>query len=245
MARTRRRPPENHPVEELIQLAIDLNLTALAEALPELLEKAEKNSPSFTDFGLEMHRKEANIRKERRLVRSLKRSKLGHVEGLEGFDFAMRPKLHPRVVKELFNCRFVEEHRNILCLGRPGLGKTRIAKALAHAACLAGYSVLAVVAAKMIEEFFASEADDTYPRVLRRYVKPDVLLLDEFGYEPFTAKGTNYKEEPVQRRMTVVLILPVELEVRVFDPNGHAGFSGVTRTRAAASDEAGQNRDLD
>lgn len=192
MARNRRRSPEHHPVEELVQLAIDLDLTALAQALPELLEKAEKNSPAFTDFGLEMLRTETIVRKERRLTRSLKRSKLGHVEGLEGFDFAMRPKLDPRVVKELFNCRYVEEHRNILCLGRPGLGKTRIAKALAHAACLAGHSVLAIVTADMLEDFFASEADDTYRRVLRRYVKPDVLLLDEFGYEPFKPKATNY-----------------------------------------------------
>ena len=186
---------------------VDLDMAAGSHSpLPNATDAPIRASPISY---LEMLRKEANIRKERRLVRSLKRSKLGHVEGLEGFDFAMRPKLHPRVVKELFNCRFVEEHRNILCLGRPGLGKTRIAKALAHAACLAGYSVLAVVAAKMIEEFFASEADDTYPRVLRRYVKPDVLLLDEFGYEPFTAKGTNYLFRLVSQRhrnSSIVLI---------------------------------------
>lgn len=192
MARNRRQQTKADSDEELVQLAIDLDLTTLAEAIPQILEKAEKNSPSFTDFALDMLRTEASARKERRLTRSLKRSKLGHVEGLDGFDFAMRPKLDPRVVKELVNCRFVEERRNVLCLGRPGLGKTRIAKALAHAACLAGHSVLAVVAAQMIEDFFASEADHTYKRVLRRYAKPDVLLLDEFGYEPFTAKATNY-----------------------------------------------------
>ena len=200
MARTRRRTTETNPVEELVQLAIDLDLTALAEAIPDLLEKAEKKSPSFTDFGLDMLRTEANIRKERRLVRSLRRSKLGHVEGLDSFDFAKRPKLAPRVVKELLNCRFVEEHRNVQCLGRPGLGKTRIAKALAHAACLAGHSVLAVVASKMLEDFSASEADGTYKRVLRRYVKPSVLLLDEFGYEPFSAKATNYLFRLVSER---------------------------------------------
>ena len=200
MARNRRRPPEHHPVEELIQLAIDLDLTALAQSLPDVLDKAEKNSPSFTDFGLDMLRIESIARKERRLTRSLKRSKLGRVEGLEGFDFAMRPKLDPRVVKELVHCKFVEEHRNILCLGRPGLGKTRVAKALAHAACLAGHSVLAVVTANMLEDFFASEADETYRRVLRRYVKPDVLLLDEFGYEPFSPGATKYLFRLVAQR---------------------------------------------
>lgn len=192
MARTRRRKPQANPIEELVQLAIDLDLTALSMALPELLGKAEKDSPSFTDFGLKMLQIEATARKQRHLERSLKRSHLGPVEGLDGFDFAARPRLDPRVVKELLNCQYVEQHRNILCLGRPGLGKTRIAKAVTHAACLAGYSVLCASAAEMLEDLYASEADGTYKRAFRRYVKPAVLLLDEFGYEPFTTKATSY-----------------------------------------------------
>lgn len=192
MARNIRRDPAPTPSEELIQLAIDLDLTALAQSLPALLERAENESPSFTDFGLQMFRAEVNARKTRRLERSLKRSHLGAVEGLEGFDFAARPKLDPRVVKELLGCRFVAEHRNILCLGRAGLGKTRVAKAIAHAACLAGYSVLCVLAADMIEELHGSHADGTFKRAFRRYVKPELLLLDEFAYQPFSSEATNY-----------------------------------------------------
>ena len=192
MARNTRRVPAVKSTEELIQLAIDLDLTTLAQSLPTLLESAEKDSPSFTDFGLKMFRAEVIARRTRRLERSLKRSRLGVVEGLEGFDFAARPKLDPRVVKELLGCRFVTEHRNVLCLGRAGLGKTRVAKAIAHAACLADYSVLCVLAADMIEELHASHADGTFKRAFRRYVKPAVLLVDEFGYEPFTSEATNY-----------------------------------------------------
>jgi len=121
MARNTLRVPAVNPTEELIQLAIDLDLTTLAQSLPTLLEGAENESPSFTDFGLKMFRAEVIARKTRRLERSLKRSRLGVVEGL----FAARPKLDPRVVKELLGCRFVTEHRNILCLGRAGLGKTQ------------------------------------------------------------------------------------------------------------------------
>ncbi len=200
MARSNRRPPASNPTEELSQLAIDLDLTALAEALPDLLDQAEKQTPSFTDFGLAMFRVEVNARKNRRLERSLKRSHLDVVEGLDGFDFAARPKLHAQVVKELLNCRFVDEHRNILCLGRPGLGKTRVAKAIVHAACLAGYSALCVPAADMLEDLHASQADGTFKRAFRRYIKPEVLLLDEFDSEPFTAKATNYLFRVVSAR---------------------------------------------
>jgi len=192
MARTRQRKPATDPLQEMLELARDLDLTALADALPSLLHTAQEHSPSFTDFTLSLLRREVAARTQRRLERGLKRAHLGVVEGLDGFDFAARPKLDPRVVKELMACRFVEDHRNVLCLGQPGLGKTRIAKAIAHAACLAGYSVLCVVTADMLEDLHASQADATFRRALRRYLKPDVLVCDEFGYDPFTAAQTSH-----------------------------------------------------
>lgn len=190
MARSSRRPPAQDPTDELRQLAIDLDLTALAEALPAVLDRAEREGLSFTAFALTLFGTEASARNGRRLTRSLRRSRLGSIEGLDGFDFAARPQLEPRVVRELLNCRFVEQRRNVLCLGKPGLGKTRVAKAIAHAACLAGYSTLCVLASQMLEDLYASGADHTFPRTLRRFVKPQVLLIDEFGYEPFDSAAT-------------------------------------------------------
>ena len=192
MARSTRRPPAPDPLAELIQLAGDLDLTALAQVLPEVLARSEREGLSFTDFALALLRTEVSARRERSLTRGLRRSRLGTVEGLEGFDFSKRPQLEPRVVRELLNCRFVEERRNVLCLGKPGLGKTRVAKAIAHAACTAGYSTLCVLTAQMLEDLHASQADRTFPRALRRYVKPQLLLLDEFAYEPFDLKATTY-----------------------------------------------------
>jgi DNA replication protein DnaC len=192
MARNRKRPAAPDPLDELVQLAIDLDLTTLATALPRLLQEAERSGKSFTDFTSTLLRSEIEARHNRRLERSLRFSKLGTVDGLDGFNFQTRPQLEPRVVRELCAGRFVQERRNVLCLGRPGLGKTRIAKAITHAACLAGFSTLCVVTADMIEALKASEADGSFKSVLRRYVKPQVLLLDEFAYEPLNDTDTSH-----------------------------------------------------
>lgn len=183
--------PEADPRAELERLALELDLTAIPSALSELATWAEAESPSYTAFGHAMLNTEWRVRRERKLARALKRARLGTVEGLDGFDFSLRSKLEAAVVRELATCRFVEEHRNVICVGKPGLGKTRVVKALAHAACMRGHSVLYTVTAEMIEDIHAAFADRTHGRARRRYIKPDVLVLEEFGYLPIDARAAD------------------------------------------------------
>lgn len=190
MARRRNRPPAPDTRQELIDLAIDLDLTALAQAFPEILAWAEQERISFTEFSLALLRSEWRARRDRSLERILKRARLGTVQGLEAYDFSIRPQLDPRIVKELCNCQFLQENRNILCLGKPGTGKTRVIKAIARAACALGYTVLYVLLAEMLEALQASRADNTFSRTFRKFVKPQLLVCDEFGYEPVGLEAT-------------------------------------------------------
>ncbi|EKD37492.1 MAG: IstB-like protein ATP-binding protein [uncultured bacterium] len=192
MTKNSSRPSQTTPLQDLQTLVRDLDLTTLAENLPGFLEKAEQNNLAYTDFAMGLFQAEVVARRARRTERNLKRSKLTSIEDLETFNFAVRPKLEARIIKELCNCQFVEERRNILCLGRPGLGKTRIAKIIAHSACLAGYSVLFVKTASMLEDLHASLADGSGSRAMSRYTKPQLLVCDEFGYETFDPKATKY-----------------------------------------------------
>lgn len=202
MARRNRRPPTPDPHQELIDLALDLDLTALAEAFPGILSAAEQEQSSFVDFSLALLRREATARRERSLQRILKSARLGAVEGLEGFDFAIRPMLDPRIVKGLTTCRFVEERRNILCLGKPGTGKTRVMKALGHAACCLGFTVLYVIFSEMLETLHAARADRSFMRAFRRYVKPNLLIIDEWAYDPVGVEATNDLFRLVSARYT-------------------------------------------
>ena len=84
------------------------------------------------------------------------------------------------------------ESRNIICTGRAGRGKTRILDNLALAACRRGYTVLKMNTAEMLEELHGSLVDGTFAKTFRRFEKPDVLYLDEFGYSPLEMDAANY-----------------------------------------------------
>ena len=88
MPRTKHKKSKN-VLDDLIQVANDLNLTVLAKEILDKLQNAEEEKPSFSEFALQLLTAEANARKERRLKRLLKFSKLGKVNGLEGFDLRL------------------------------------------------------------------------------------------------------------------------------------------------------------
>lgn len=169
---------------EILRLAEELNLTSLVEqgVLARLLAEAEQEGWSYTDFALRLLRTETTERTARRVARALKRSGLGPEVTLDGFDYSIRPGLNARTLNELLRCRFVAEKRGVVCVGPPGLGKTRVCRALGHAACRLGYSVIYRSTAVVLEELAASQVDGTYRRTLRRYAKVALLIMDELGY---------------------------------------------------------------
>jgi len=159
-----------------------LSMTVIAPRIEEQIREAEREGPSYAQFLHSVLETELLGRWERKIARRLKRAGLGEVKSLEEFDFSIRPKLAAPQVKQLLDCRYVEEGRCIVCIGRAGTGKTHVAKALAKAACLKGYSVFAMLAADMLDELHASLADGSFLKVFRRYANADLLLVDELGY---------------------------------------------------------------
>jgi len=168
---------------DLRALLAKLALTTLAKEIGELLSRAESSHLSYSEFLARALEVEEAARWERKVQRLVRWSKLGPYVSLDGFNFALRPELEPQVVKELITGRFIKEHRNALLVGRSSTGKTRIARSIGHAACRLGISVYYVSLAEMLGALHASRADNTYRKAFRRVVQPELLILEDCGFD--------------------------------------------------------------
>jgi len=178
-----RKSESKDPLAELRELLVALNMTTLAKHLPDLLTHAETNHPGYSEFLGHALEVEQEARRERRIQRRVRWSKLGPPVSLDKFDWAARPQLPPGVVKELLTCRFVEENRNVILVGRPSTGKSTVARALGHAACQRGMSVYYASMSEMLEGMHASRADGSYRKAFRRVTSPTLLILDDAGFD--------------------------------------------------------------
>ena len=124
-------------------------------------------------------------RQNKRLDRTLKDAKLRIGNAcLEDVDFASERSLSRKTVRELSRCRWVVEHQNVVITGPTGVGKTYLACALAQQACRQGYRALYRRTSRLFDELRLARADGSYPRLLTRFARVDVLVIDDWGLAP-------------------------------------------------------------
>jgi DNA replication protein DnaC len=162
-----------------------LKLEALALAWNEQQKNPEIARLSFDErFGLLIDAQWMQ-RENARLVRSLKEAKLRLSQAcIEDIDFHARRELDRSQVMQLASCRWITEHQNVVLTGATGTGKTYLACALAHQACRKGYRVLYRRATRLFDELTLAHADGTYPRLLAKLARVDLLVLDDWGLAP-------------------------------------------------------------
>ena len=139
-------------------------------------------------------------RKARSLERRIKNAKLGSYAPMVDFDLSWPQGLDPLVIDELFTLAFLEAGENVILVGPNGLGKTMIAQNLAHHAILAGHSARFTTAADMLNDLASQESAAALARRLRRYVNPQLLVVDEVGYFNYDNRYADLLFEVVSKR---------------------------------------------
>lgn len=124
-------------------------------------------------------------RQNKRLGRALKEAKLRiSAACIEGIEFAAERKLDRKKIRELSSCRWIENHQNVILTGKTGVGKSYFACALAQQACRKGYRAIYRRTPRLFDELRLAHADGTYPRLLARFARVDVLVIDDWGLAP-------------------------------------------------------------
>jgi DNA replication protein DnaC len=158
-----------------------LKLGGFVETLDLRIAQAEKDELSHLAFLALVVQDEIERREAKKLTVRIQRASFEEEKTLEGFDFAFNPKIKRGTVTDLATCLFVEKKEHVLIYGPAGVGKTHLAQALGHEACRRGYSVLFVKAVRMLRHLFAARADQSWEKQLKRYLHPDLLIIDDFG----------------------------------------------------------------
>lgn len=174
-------------MEQTLEKLNSMKLYGMAKAMRQWADSPREQGLSAAEvLGLAVDA-EASWRDNRKLQGRLKSAKLKQQACIEDIDYAHARGLTKSVVLELASSRWAHAHQNILLTGPTGVGKSYLACALGQKACRDGYSVLYRRTSRLFDEMAQARADGTYPHLLRRLAKAQVLILDDFGLETLAA----------------------------------------------------------
>jgi DNA replication protein DnaC len=201
--------------EELQQLLKTLGLTRIAEIYPEQLKQAQTEDVAYGEFLLRLLRPQWHARQEKALSWRVKRAQLPELWTLETFPYAKQPGVNRRQIRSFAELEFIPKAENIVFVGPTGVGKTGLASGLLLKAIQNGYRGQFIRAQDLFDDMYASLADRSSPRLVRRLARLDVLVVDELGYLNIRPEQANVffklMQERYRRKATIITTnLPYE-----------------------------------
>ena len=185
--------------DDLVDQLKQLNLALTAGSLDDLLARAATGRWSARQLLEEIARSEIQDLARRSLERRLAQAHLGRFKPMADFEWNWPKKIDRALIERAFTLNFLREGRNLILCGTAGLGKTMIAKNIAHAAVLAGHSALFRTASELLADL-DGDSPGLRRRKFRFYARPSILVVDECGYLSYDAHAADLLFEIVNHR---------------------------------------------
>jgi len=175
-------------------------LRYLAEHLDDVVALATKKRWSVVQLLEHIVALEIDDRAKKSLERRLARSHLGRFKAIADYDWNWPKQIDRGAIEAALRLDFLDGARNVILVAPNGLGKTMIAKNIAHQAIVGGHSVLFVTAAQMLLDLCAQDSARALDRRLKHYARPRLLCIDEVGYLSYDNRNADLLYEVVSRR---------------------------------------------
>jgi DNA replication protein DnaC len=187
-------------LETLRQPLRRLHLSGMLDAVAARIEEARINHMDPLDFLLLLLEDELLRRDNEGVIRRVGRARFEEPCDLRDFDFSYNPEIPKGTIWELASGRYLDEHAAVLLCGPTGVGKSFVAQALGVAACRQGRRVLFTKASALLTDLAGGRADGSWQARLRRYLAPDLVILDDFAMREYTVMQTEDLYELISRR---------------------------------------------
>ncbi len=186
--------------ETLTHTLRKLRLSGLTETLEMRLQEAIGNSLSHLEFLELILQDELLIRQQRQITRRVKSASFRDLKLLGDFDWSFNTSIKKNEIYDLATGRFLKEHRDVLLCGPPGTGKSHLVQAIGYQLIKLGKVVFYRSIFDVVRDFLHDEAMEGHERVMARYLKPDLLIIDDFGMKQLPKRSGEFLFEIVMRR---------------------------------------------
>jgi DNA replication protein DnaC len=172
----------------------------MGQSLEVRLQEAAANRLDHAEFLELVLADELAVRDERQIARGLKAAGFREPKTLEDFDWDFNRSIKKKPIFDLAAGGFVRQHRDVLLAGPPGVGKSHLAQAIGRKLVHAGLSVLYRSIFDAVRDFLHDEAFEGHDKIMNRYLKPDLLILDDMGLKQLPKRSGEYLFEIIMRR---------------------------------------------